>query len=162
MDALNYAGGFIATADPKNIRLIRPARGGKPAKIYNVDFAAIRDKGDATANYQLFPGDRLVVGRSDLVQKTIDIDRLAAPLQTAFSTILQSSNAVRGVMASSTPGAPPLTPEQRDQLMKDWVDFWWKAVSKPGGVELDEKTFREALMRHLNPPQAPADANNKK
>jgi protein involved in polysaccharide export with SLBB domain len=165
LDALNHAGGLITTAEPKNIRLVRPARGGKPTKIYSVDFEAIRDKGEAKANYQLFPGDRLIVGRSELVQKTIDIDRLASPLQTAFNTMLQYSYAVRGLMqamSSSTPGAPALTREQRGQIVKDWVDFWWKAVSKRGGVELDEKTFREGLLRHLNPPQAPAEAKEKR
>jgi protein involved in polysaccharide export with SLBB domain len=165
LDALNYAGGLITTADPKNIRLVRPARGGKPTKRYPVDLEAIRDKGETRANYQLFPGDRLVVGRDETVQKTIDIDRLAAPLHTAFNTMLQYSYAVRGLiqaMSTPTPGAPAPTPEQRDQIMKDWVDFWWKAASKTGGVELDEKTFREGLLRHLNPPPAPAEANEKK
>ena len=31
LDALQFAGGLLATAEPKDIRLARPARGGKPA-----------------------------------------------------------------------------------------------------------------------------------
>ena len=69
---------LLPTAEPKDIHLVRPARGGKPARVYKVDLEAIRDKGDHTANYQIFPGDRLVVGRNDVVKKTIEIDRLAA------------------------------------------------------------------------------------
>ena len=34
LDALQYAGGLLSTADPKQITLVRPARGGKPARIY--------------------------------------------------------------------------------------------------------------------------------
>ncbi len=120
LDALNYAGGLITTADPKNIRLVRPARGGKPTKLYPVDLEAIRDKGDSRANYQLFPGDRLVVGRDETVQKTIDIDRLAAPLHATLNTMLQYSYAVRGLMQAMSfpnPGIPCPTPEQRcDQI----------------------------------------------
>jgi protein involved in polysaccharide export with SLBB domain len=165
LDALNYAGGFVTTADPKNIRLVRPARGGKPSRIYTVDLEAIRDKGDAKANYQIFPGDRLVIGRHPLMKTTIEIDRLAGALQTVVNSTIQYIMMYRTLAqatSSQTPGAPALTPEQREQIMKDWVDFWWKAVSKPEGVELDEKTFREGLMRQLNPPQAPADAKDKK
>jgi polysaccharide export outer membrane protein len=164
LDALNLSAGFVVTADPKNIRLVRPARGGKPTKIYTVDFEAIRDKGDTKANYQLFPGDRLIVYRSEIAAKTAEIDRLAGALQTVTNSILQYTFMTRYLAqatSSTTPGGPALTPEQREQIMKDWVDFWWKAVSKPGGVELDERTFREGLLRHLNPPQAPAEAKEK-
>jgi polysaccharide export outer membrane protein len=63
LDALNYAGGLIADADSKNIRLVRPARGGKPARVFKVDYEAILEQGDHTKNYQLFPNDRLIVGR---------------------------------------------------------------------------------------------------
>ncbi len=76
LDALQYAGGLLPTAEPKDIRLVRPARGGKPAKVYKVDLAAIQDKGDVTANYQIFPNDRLIVGRNDVVKKTVAMDRL--------------------------------------------------------------------------------------
>ncbi len=81
-DALNFAGGLIATADSKNIHLIRPARGGKPAKDYRVDYAAIVEKGETRQNYQLFPGDRLVVGRRSAIQATIDLDRAGNVLQS--------------------------------------------------------------------------------
>ena len=85
LDALQFEGGLIPSAEPKDIRLVRPARGGKPAKVYKVDLEAIQDKGDVTSNYQIFPGDRLVVGRNEVVKKTIELDRLAAPLHTVVN-----------------------------------------------------------------------------
>src|SRR5262249_34484427 len=63
LDAIIQAGGLITTADPTQIRLVRPAQGGKPKKIYLVDLRAIIEEGESRLNYQLFPGDRVVVGR---------------------------------------------------------------------------------------------------
>ena len=76
LDAMQFAQGLIPSAEPNDIRLVRPGRGGKPAKVYKVDLAAIQEQGNARLNYQLFPGDRLIVGRNEVVKKTVEIDRL--------------------------------------------------------------------------------------
>src|SRR5271157_4907599 len=54
MDVLDHASGLIPSSEPKDIRLVRPGRGGKPARVYKVNLEAIRDKGDMTSNYQPF------------------------------------------------------------------------------------------------------------
>ena len=82
LDALQFAGGLLSSADPKQISLIRPERNGKPAKVYKVDLEAIQERGEVATNYQIFPGDRLIVGRNEVVKKTAEIDRLNAPIQT--------------------------------------------------------------------------------
>ena len=92
LDALQYAGGLLATAEPKDIRLVRPGRGGKPAKVYKVDLAAIQEKGDVTSNYQIFPNDRLIVGRNEVVRKTVEIDRLNAPISSIAGYMLQEAS----------------------------------------------------------------------
>lgn len=63
LDALQYAGGVIGPRDDAEIRLVRPERNGKPARTYPVDLAGIIDRGETKTNYQIFPGDRLVVTR---------------------------------------------------------------------------------------------------
>lgn len=67
LDALNYAGGLMPTADPANIRLVRPAESiandGDRAAVLPVDYEAIVKRGDTTTNYQIFAGDRIVVYR---------------------------------------------------------------------------------------------------
>jgi hypothetical protein len=141
MDALNYAGGLIHTAEPNDIRLVRPARGGKPARVYKVDLEAIQGKGDATLNYQLFPDDRLIVGRKEVVKTTIELDHLSGPLHTVLNAIQADVNVLRALDA--------LSPGQRDKLMKEYVEFWAKQLSRPGGTQLDEATLREALIRRL-------------
>ena len=140
LDVLNYAGGLTPTADPKAIRLVRPGTSGRPARIYNVDLEAIEQRGDAKANYQLFPGDRLYVGRDDVVKKTVELDRLAAPIDTVVRSMQQEANMLR---AAQTAGS-----ENADALYKDLVDFWLKQLSSRGELKFDEQTLREALLRH--------------
>lgn len=41
--------------------VVRPHPQGLPDQVLAVDWAAIRDRGDTLTNYQLFPGDRLVI-----------------------------------------------------------------------------------------------------
>ena len=62
LDAINFGGGLLGlVADRHKIQLHRPA-GKQPAKTFHIDLDAI-ERGDRTANLQIFPGDRLVVGR---------------------------------------------------------------------------------------------------
>src|SRR5262249_18907397 len=109
--------------------------------------------GDSKANYQVFPGDRIIVGRNDVVQKTIELDRLTA----SFANVIDSMyryNLLIGSMKSlgdPTKATSTINPEQREAILKAWVEFWAKAMSQPGGVTLDEKTFREALLKALPP-----------
>jgi protein involved in polysaccharide export with SLBB domain len=140
LQALHFASGLIPSAEPKDIHLVRPAGGGKPSRIYKVDLEAIRDRGDVTANYQLFPGDRLVVGRNDVVKKTIELDRLAAPMQTVFNSMLQESFMARSMQH--------LNPQDHDAILKDLVEFWIQEMKRPE-AKLDEQTLREALIKRL-------------
>jgi protein involved in polysaccharide export with SLBB domain len=172
LDALNYAGGFVPTAEPTDIHLYRPARGGKPAKDYRIDLDAIH-KGVKTANLQMFPDDRLIIGRNPIVKKVVELDRANALINSQLNTMLQYGFTARTIGGINTPlpsgnagdqirvngqniplnpaNAPTLTPAQRDAMIKDWVEFLWSISSKEGGAMLDEKAFKEALMKKLTP-----------
>ncbi len=107
LDAINYANGLMPTAAPQNIRLVRPAPPGACCEqILPVNLAAITSGGDPTTNYQLMPGDRIVVYRDPIVRLTVFIDRLAAPFQTVVSSILQTSFAVRFAKIATLPASP--------------------------------------------------------
>jgi polysaccharide biosynthesis/export protein len=147
LDALQYAGGLLPSAEPRDIRLVRPARAGKPAKVYKVDLAAIQEKGDVMANYQIFPGDRLIVGRNDVVKKTVEIDRLNGPIQSITSSMLQEAFLLRALQFA--------TADDREGLLKELVDFWAKETSRPGGVQFDGQTLREAFLRKMKLTPAP-------
>jgi polysaccharide export outer membrane protein len=104
LDAINYAGGLIPTAAPQNIRLVRPAPPGACCEqVLPVNLAAIVSAGDPTTNYQLMPGDRIMVYRDPIVRTTIFIDRLAAPFQTVVNSMLQYSFMARSIKAINTP-----------------------------------------------------------
>jgi hypothetical protein len=144
LDALEYTGGLMTTAEPKDIRLVRPGRAGKPPRVYKVDLEAIKERGDVRTNYQLFPGDRLVVGRNELVKKTVELDRLQAPIQTIMSSIRYEVSLLKDL---------GMQPDQGDRLLKDLVDFWARELSRKGDLKLDKQALRELLLRQLK--QAP-------
>ncbi len=104
LDAINYAGGLAPTAAPANIRLVRPAPAGSSCEqVLPVNYAAIVYGGDPTTNYQLLPGDRLVVYRDPIVRSTLFIDRMAAPFNGVVQSILTYSFAARSVQLLGTP-----------------------------------------------------------
>lgn len=158
LDALNYGGGLIQTAEPADIRLVRPARGGKPRKVYPVNLPAITEGGDTRQNYQIFPGDRLIVGRNKLVQNTMELDRLAASFQTLVNSTLQITFTIRSLVAAT----PDLSAAQREALLDEWFKVWWQAANQPGGPTPDEKTYRELFLRLMKPAPAPATPPEKK
>src|SRR5262249_16526446 len=91
------------TAAPQNVRLVRPAPPGACCEqLLPVNLAAITSGGDPTTNYQLMPGDRLVVYRDPIVRLTVFIDRLAPPFQTVLGTTLQYAFAARSLRFLST------------------------------------------------------------
>jgi polysaccharide export outer membrane protein len=104
LDAINYAGGLIATAAPQNIRLVRPAPPGACCEqVLPVNLAGIISAGDPTTNYQLMPGDRIVVYRDPIIRTTIFIDRLAAPFQTVLNSMLQYGFTARTIKFINQP-----------------------------------------------------------
>ncbi|MBX6316348.1 MAG: polysaccharide export protein [Isosphaeraceae bacterium] len=104
LDAINYAGGLIPTAQVNNIRLVRPAPPGACcAQILPVNYQAIVLAGDTTTNYQLMPGDRLYVFRDPIVRGTVFLDRLASPFNTVLNSILIYSFTQRSVESLRTP-----------------------------------------------------------
>lgn len=87
LDAINYAGGLLPTAAPQNIRVVRPAPPGQSCQqVLPVNYAAIVNAGDTTTNYQLMPGDRIVVYRDPIVRTTIFLNRLAEPFNVVVNS----------------------------------------------------------------------------
>jgi polysaccharide export outer membrane protein len=107
LDAINFAGGLMPTAAPTNIRLVRPAPPGACCEqVLPVNLAAITSGGDPSTNYQLMPGDRLIVYRDPIVRFTIFLDRLIAPIQSVLGTTLQTAFTIRSIKFASLPAAP--------------------------------------------------------
>lgn len=60
LDAIIQAG-LRNNSLPEKAYLVRPHPLGGPDQVYKIDWFGIRDRGDTLTNYQVFPGDRIVV-----------------------------------------------------------------------------------------------------
>ncbi len=60
LDAVLQAG-LRTNSLPEKAYLVRPHPVGQPDEVLKIDWCGIKDRGDTLTNYQLFPGDRIVV-----------------------------------------------------------------------------------------------------
>ncbi len=60
LDAILQAG-LRSNSLPEKAYLVRPHPAGGPDQIMAIDWCGIRDRGDTLTNYQIFPGDRIIV-----------------------------------------------------------------------------------------------------
>jgi polysaccharide export outer membrane protein len=60
IDAIIQAG-LKSNSLPEKAYLVRPHPLGGPDQVYRIDWCGIRDRGDTLTNYQIMPGDRVVV-----------------------------------------------------------------------------------------------------
>jgi len=60
LDAIVQAG-LKSNSLPEKAYLVRPHPLGGPDLVYRIDWCGIRDRGDTLTNYQIMPGDRVVV-----------------------------------------------------------------------------------------------------
>jgi polysaccharide export outer membrane protein len=100
LDAINLAGGLSPEADHDTVYLYRmsPPEGTLQRLPVNIDQIVMG--GDPTTNYQLFPGDRLVVPPRPVADPDVDDDRPVRP-----------SIATRGRAAETHRERRPLAPQ---------------------------------------------------
>jgi polysaccharide biosynthesis/export protein len=60
LDAILTAG-LRSNSLPEKSYLVRPHPAGGPDQILKIDWCGIRDRGDTLTNYQVLPGDRIIV-----------------------------------------------------------------------------------------------------
>ncbi len=140
LDAITYAGGLIPTAEPTDIILYRPGRGDIPSKNYKINYNAIL-KGDAKANLQMFPGDRLVVGRNPIITKSIELDRTSSAMNGMVTNVYQMVVAMRAAKGPNNQTLPGDLPP--------WLDRMWKDFYNDPGVLTNPQMFEASLPRWL-------------
>lgn len=69
LDAIMKAGGLTSTASPCDIIMVRPTNPCDRRVVQRVCYRQITQLGDVSSNYQLQPGDRVVVGQRTLVEE---------------------------------------------------------------------------------------------
>jgi polysaccharide export outer membrane protein len=60
LDAILTAG-LRSNSFPEKSYLVRPHPAGGPDQILKIDWIGIKERGDTLTNYQIFPGDRIIV-----------------------------------------------------------------------------------------------------
>jgi polysaccharide export outer membrane protein len=60
LDAVLQAG-LKSNSLPEKSYLVRPHPIGEPDEVLKIDWCGIKDRGDTLTNYQIFPGDRIVI-----------------------------------------------------------------------------------------------------
>ncbi len=69
LDAILMAGGLTSSASPCDIVLVRPTNPSDCRVVLPVCYRQLTQIGDATTNYQVQPGDRIVVGARTLCEE---------------------------------------------------------------------------------------------
>ena len=81
------------------------------------------------------------MGRNEVAKLTIEIDRLAAPIETIVRSIQSEASMLRNLQLAS--------PDHSQVLYDELVDFWLKQLARQGDLKFDEKSMRDALIGKL-------------
>jgi polysaccharide export outer membrane protein len=81
LDGIVLAGGITNFADKNRIFLARPNPGGGCDQVFHIDYRAITECGDTRTNYQLLPGDRVVVMPTRGYATTVWMDNYLTPVE---------------------------------------------------------------------------------
>ena len=103
LDAIAQINGLSQVSDGKKIRIVRPsASDPKQATVLPVDWEAITRRGETATNYQIFPRDRVYIGKERLLTTTNLLAKKTAPLERAMGIISLATSTVQGI--NNTPG----------------------------------------------------------
>lgn len=96
LDAIGQVGGLPVVTDGRDIRVTRRHAGCEP-QVLPVDWKRIIDEGDTSTNYQLLPGDRVVVKALPVVAVDVRLSRFIAPIERVLSVVLLGSTTVNTI-----------------------------------------------------------------
>ena len=96
LDALSNVGGISQLSSTK-IWIARPAPGGfRCEQILPVDYNAIAQGGDEATNYQVMPGDRVMIGEDQIVTTTNVLAKILGPFERLAGAASLGTNTIRG------------------------------------------------------------------
>lgn len=81
LDGITLAGGLTNFADKNRIFLARPNPGGGCDQVFHIDYRAVTECGDTRTNYQLLPGDRVIVMPTKGYATTVWMDNYITPVE---------------------------------------------------------------------------------
>jgi len=87
LDAISNVNG-LQSVSSKRIWIARPTPGADGVQILPVDWQAVVATGATSTNYQLLPGDRVIIGEDKLVATDTHLAKLLAPAQRVLGFTL--------------------------------------------------------------------------
>lgn len=87
LDAIMLAGGVTNFTNKCDMRLVRPTPECGCDIVLPIDYAAIINCGDTTTNYQILPGDRVVVPSTIGFEAAVWLDNFLTPIERILSVI---------------------------------------------------------------------------
>ncbi|MDZ4821500.1 MAG: polysaccharide biosynthesis/export family protein [Planctomycetota bacterium] len=95
LDAIANVNG-LQSVSSKRIWIARPTPGADGVQILPVDWQAVATSGATSTNYQLMPGDRVIIGEDKLVATDTKLAKIFAPVQRVLGlTLLTTGTASR-------------------------------------------------------------------
>ena len=93
LDAILQAG-LKTNSLPEKAYLVRPHPPGEHDQVLKIDWCGIKERGDTLTNYQLFPGDRVVVPGTKppgLIATLLGDDRSGQPWLASYDRVAPGS-----------------------------------------------------------------------
>jgi polysaccharide export outer membrane protein len=97
LDGIAQMNGLPTVADPNKITVSRPSPTCGVNQILPVDWTAIVDKGDTRTNYQILPGDRIIVKAYVASEIDARLARIIAPIERLLGITLLGSSTINSI-----------------------------------------------------------------
>ena len=97
LDGISQVNGLPTVADPKRICLSRPGPEGCAPQMMPIDWRAIIQDGDTRTNYQILPGDRILIKAYPLVETDVKLARIISPIERMLGVTLLGSSTVNSI-----------------------------------------------------------------
>ncbi|QJW99696.1 polysaccharide biosynthesis/export family protein [Frigoriglobus tundricola] len=104
LDGIAQVNGLPTVADPKRICLSRPGPEGCAPQMMPIDWRAIIQDGDTRTNYQILPGDRILVKAYPLVETDVRLARIISPIERMLGVTLLGSSTVNSIRTNGKTG----------------------------------------------------------
>ena len=103
LDAISQIRG-LSKLSRNEIWIARPTPGGSGCEqILPIDWVAITKGGDASTNYQIFPGDRVFIAQDDMIALSSFISKVIGPAERLFGFTSLGVATIRNIKSIPTP-----------------------------------------------------------
>lgn len=96
-DAITQIGGIPPVGSKRNVWVARRSPHGGPEQILPVDWVGITQHGNASTNWQLFPGDRVYVQSDRLIRNDGTLSKILSPIERILGVTLLGSGTVNSI-----------------------------------------------------------------